>query len=169
MATLSEISTLDVVALLQKKKISGADMPKDIRLNVVNVLRRTYTEAEIGHLLELSHRTITRITRILRDNEAELVKDLTIDKVAGESIAIARRLQTAAWKKGNLSLVWQIQRELIANLQSMGYIHTEPKEIKIDEKIEAGPALIKLLGQKDDNDKSFGERWRDIYRHANAN
>ena len=162
MATLSEMSTLDVVARLKEKKITGKDLPRDVRMNVVNVLRRTYTEAEIGHLLGLSHRTITRVVKASREDESGLVADLTIDKVAGESIAIARMLQTAAWKKGSLGLVWQIQRELVANLQSMGYVHTAPTEIKGE--VEAGPELIKLLGKNNGNGRTFGENWRDVYR-----
>ncbi len=171
MPKLSELSSVSILTLLKDKKISGGDLPPDVRLTIVQILRQTYTQAEIAELLHLCDRTIERDVKKLKDESVKLVADISIDKMAGGLIRAASYLTVRAQKAKNLSLAWRIQCELIDKLQSMGYIHVEPKEIKV--KAEAGPGLIKLLGEKNGDDgRTFGESWRDRYRsleHADPN
>lgn len=164
MSALSDLSSYAVIEKLKNKDIMGKDLPIPVRQNVVQVLRQECTHAEIAHMISMTERTVDRDVKVLRDNEAKLVDDISIKKVAGTMIANARRVQTAAWKKGNLSLFWRVETELNERLQSMGYIHEKPFEMKEAVEVEAGPQLIKLLGKNNGDGRTFGESWRDCYR-----
>ena len=171
MSALSDLSTLEIVKRLQDKHIDGKLLPPEIRLNVVEILSHGHTRAEISHLIGMCEKTIERDIKKLRDGVVSIVKDLTVEKVGGSLRRTASFLMTRAVKAKDYKLAWQIKKELTEMLQSMGFVIRKPIETKIEitEELLMGPALIKLLGQKNDDGRTFGESWRDMYRTASPN
>jgi len=151
MAQLTQLSPIDIMQRLKDTDLTGNDLPTDIRRDVIRMLRYTQTGSEIAHLLHVSRSTVTRDLCVIREADADEASDLTVDKIAGETISIARRIQTRAMKNKDYAFVWRIQISLIQQLQSIGYIHKEA------EKLGVGITHSFKDVPEDEIDNQFGE------------
>ncbi len=166
MPELSELGSLEIVNRLKEKELSGKDLPINVRQEIVNILRHEHTQAEMAFILSVNDSTIVRDVKVLKKAAAKNF-GLDITELAADLQRTASFLKGKAIKAKDYKLAWQIERELIEAMQNLGYVYREPTEIKTE--VEAGPELIKLLGQGDGNGRTFAEHWRDTYRHAGAN
>jgi hypothetical protein len=90
-----------------------------------------YTQDEIGEIFQVHRRTIARDEAANRREAARLVDELDVRSVAGGLIAWARHLAARAMKDKDYALVWRIQRELVGDLQRLGYLPRTPEQISL--------------------------------------
>ena len=78
---------------------------------------------------------------------ARLVDELDVKAVAGGLIGWARHLAAKAMKEKDYALVWRIERELITDLQGLGYLPkaVEQHEVRIGTFVD----LARLAVEKD--------------------
>ena len=81
-----------------------------------------YTQEEMAEIFHVSRHTISRDLAANRKEAAHLVDDLDVRAVAGGHAAWANHLTARALKEKDYALVWKIKRELLADLQSLGYL-----------------------------------------------
>jgi hypothetical protein len=81
-----------------------------------------YTQEEIAEIFAVHRHTIARDERANRAELARLVDELDVRSVAGGLIAWARHLTAKAIKEKDYALAWRVQREVVADLQSLGYL-----------------------------------------------
>jgi len=144
MSALSDLSSYEILERIGSKHIIGKDLTIDIRQRLVDILRHSKTQAEIAHILGVCERTVERDVNAIRKKSVVLAKDITVDTVAGDMVALARRLQAAAWKAKNHNLVWKIETDLVDNLQALGCVHKAKQELKVD--------MVHTFKDKDDKE-----------------
>ncbi len=144
MTNFTRKNTIDIVDLIQKKQLSGRNLHRKERLGVVAFLRNEgKSQYEIARLLEVCDKTIWLDCKTLKKNAAQLVKEISVDRIAGDLIREADVLTGKAKKKDEYALAWRIRCELIDKLQSLGYIYKAPQELKHSGEIKS--AEIKIL------------------------
>ena len=130
MSKLVDLSTVKVIQQIENKEICGKDLSPNSRRQIVAILDKSYTQEETAHILDVSDRTIQRDIKAIKSKSAKLVKDLTVDRAGGELIRKANILYKFAVKVKDYKLAWQIELDLTEMLQSLGFIHKEPEEVK---------------------------------------
>jgi hypothetical protein len=81
-----------------------------------------YTQEEIAEIFGVHRHTIGRDEKANRAEVARLVDELDVRSVAGGLIAWGKHLTAKAIKEKDYALAWRVQRELVADLQSLGYL-----------------------------------------------
>jgi len=112
---------------------SGAIQPSAVgteerRVCVAYLRLEGYTQDEMAEIFRVHRRTVSRDERAIRKEAAALVDELDVRSVAGGLIAWGRHLTAKALKDGDSALAWRIQRELIQDLQSLGYLPRAPEQ-----------------------------------------
>lgn len=74
-----------------------------------------------------------------------LINEIDVKTLAAETINIANRVKVELRNKGRWDKVWQVQKELVASLQELGYIHKAPIEHTVTFKQQA-IEFYRLLG-----------------------
>jgi transcriptional regulator with XRE-family HTH domain len=125
----------NVVEILRKIR-EGHLVPKEIsvdqrRLCVAYLRLEGYTQEEIAEIFKVSRQTIIRDQKANRRESAKLVDEIDVKTMAGEHIAAARHFIAKAIREKDYGLAWKIHRELIADLQSLGYLPRSPEEHRI--------------------------------------
>ena len=116
-------STIDILKYLREGRIRPGDIGKKQRRGCVAYLRlEGYTQDEIAEILGVCPRTIARDEKANRQELGKLVDTIDVRAMAGGHIAWAKHLVAKAIKDKDFALAWRIQRELIADLQSLGYL-----------------------------------------------
>ena len=87
-----------------------------------------YTQEEMAEVFQVSRQTIARDERANRKRAARRVEDVDAQAVAGGLIGWAEQLTAKALKEKDYALVWRIRRELVADLQSLGYLPKAPQQ-----------------------------------------
>ena len=119
------------------KKIRGGSLdPKEIsitnRQTCVAYLRfEGYTQDEIAEIFGVHRRTIMRDEKIHRKEVAKLVDEIDVKSTGGGLIALSRQLVAKALRKKDYGLAWKIQRELINDLQNLGYLPRSPERHQV--------------------------------------
>lgn len=120
---LSQRPALELIDLINRKVLAPKDMETGERLNVVETLRMEgWGQAKIAHLLKVSHNTVKRDVAVLKARMRPLLARFTKDRVAAESIGLADALRQRALASGNVTLAWQITKELPELIQSLGLL-----------------------------------------------
>jgi len=110
----------------RQMKVSEVTVPER-RVCVAYLRYEGYTQEEMCEVFQVHRRTIARDEAANRKEAAKLVLDLDARAVAGGLIGWARHLTAKAMKEKDHALVWRIQRELVQDLQSLGYL---PKAVE---------------------------------------
>jgi len=129
---------------LNPKKISTSDR----RVCVAYLGLEGYTQEDIAKIFRVSRQTIIRDEKANRREAARLVDDIDVKSVAGSLIAWARHLAAKALREKNYALAWKIRRELISNLQSLGYLPRSAEQLRVQ--IDTFVDLVQLATKKVD-------------------
>ena len=92
------------------------------RMCVRYLTLESYTHDEIAEIFSVHRQTILRDTRVNRKELARLVDEIDVKSTAGGLIAWAKALTAKAMKEKDYNLAWKIQRDLISDLQGLGYL-----------------------------------------------
>ncbi len=127
--------TGNVVDTLKKIREESLD-PKEIstsdrRVCVTCLRLEGYTQEDIAGILKVHRQTIIRDERANRREAAKLVDEIDVKSVAGSLIAWARHLAAKALREKNYALAWKIQRDLVSDLQSLGYLPRSPEQYHV--------------------------------------
>lgn len=134
--TMSEMNAMDIIEAISKKTIRPDLLRKKERLKIVAVMYlEGISQSRIAQILGRTDRTIQRDMYDISINEAKLVSNLSIDRVAGRLVAVAERLMSKAIGDKDYGMAWKIETDLIDKLQSMGYIKQTPSEVQVTGKV----------------------------------
>lgn len=128
MENAEELSPTALLEKLSKGEIKYMALRYSDRLSLVGMLLHDHTQEETAGILGCSRSAVVRCQNVLRDNATNLVKEVSIDRVAGRLISRAHWLSVKAARIRQYAVAWQIERELIQDLQSLGYVHREPQK-----------------------------------------
>ena len=112
---------------LDPKEISTSDR----RVCVAYLRLEGCTQEEIAEIFKVHRQTIIRDERANRREAAKLVDEIDVKSVAGSLIAWARHLAAKALRVKNYALAWKIQRDLVSDLQSLGYLPRSPEQYHV--------------------------------------
>jgi hypothetical protein len=125
----------NVVEILRKIRegyLSPNDVPIHHRRICVAYLRcEGYTQMEIAEIFNVHRQTIIRDERANRKELAKLVNDIDVRSIAGGLIHWARQFTAKAIREKDYALAWRIQRDLVADLQSLGYLPRAPEQHQV--------------------------------------
>jgi len=122
------INALDLLRRVRSRELPPGDVSTHDRRVCVAYLRiEGYTQDEISEIFEVHRQTITRDEAAIRKRMSCFVDDINVRAVAGGHIGWARHLTAKALKEKDYGLAWRIQRDLIDDLQSLGFL---PKAIE---------------------------------------
>lgn len=139
-----ELPVLNLIQQIKNGTISAKTLTKELRQQCVEALIfEGYTETNIAQLLAKSHKTIKRDIRDIRERNAlspnpELAKQLIGDLVQKAEIRqsylarLARTKDASVGERANAEYFsFQVTKELIKLLQSLGYLPSTPQEVDI--------------------------------------
>lgn len=133
----TQTNTIEIIEKIQLKQFNPHNLHKKDRLQLVAFLRNEgKSQYEIARFLGFNDKTIWRDCKAIQKNAAQLVKEITIEKVAGDLIREANILIDKAKKKQDFDLAWKIKCDLIEKLQSMGFVHKVAEKVKHGGEIE---------------------------------
>ncbi len=143
---------MGALALLKQVR-EGMIAPKELstqerRVCVAYLRLEGYTQEEIAEIFGVHRQTIARDERANRKDAARLVDELDLRSVAGGLIAWAKHLTAKALKAGDHALAWKIQRELLSDLQSLGYLPRSTEQHYVEVRTVAD--LVRLTLGRDE-------------------
>jgi len=126
----------EAVVTILKKIQQGLLDPKEISVSdrracVAYLRLEGYTQEEIAGIFKVHRQTILRDEKAIRSEAARLVDEIDVRNIAGELIALAHHLQAKALREKDYGLAWRIERELIQDLQSLGYLPRSPERHQV--------------------------------------
>jgi len=86
-----------------------------------------YTQDEIAEIFRISRQTVSRDEKVNRRRAAGEVDEIDVKSSAGRLMGLAEHLTAKALREKDYALAWRIQRELVQDLQSLGYL---PKAVE---------------------------------------
>ena len=139
-----------VIRLLNDVR-SGAVRPGELGLHerracVAYLRLEGYTQEEVAEVLHVSRQTVVRDEQVNRKDAARLVDDLGVRVIAGDLIRLARHLTAKTLKKKDHALAWRIARELVSDLQGLGYLPKAPEQHNVSIATFADLAKLALEG-----------------------
>jgi len=120
----------------------------DRRVCVAYLRLEGYRQEEIAQIFKVHRQTIIRDEKANRRDAAKLVDEIDVKSAAGNLIVWARNLAAKALRKKDYALAWKIQRELISDLQSLGYLPRSPEQYNVQ--IGTFVDLVQLATKKVD-------------------
>lgn len=144
--------TDNVVDILKRIREGSLD-PKEIsisdrRVCIAYLRLEGYRQEEIAHIFKVHRQTIIRDEKANRKDAAKLVDEIDVKSVAGNLIIWARNLAAKALREKDYGLAWKIQRDLISDLQSLGYLPRSPEQYNVQ--IGTFVDLVQLATKKVD-------------------
>ena len=125
-------STIQTLKRLREGQLRPGDINTYERRVCVAYLRlEGYTQDEIAEIFGVCRRTIARDERANRKSLAKLVDDLEVRSVAGGLIGWASHLTAKAIKDKDFGLAWRVQREIVADLQSLGFLPKAAEQLDV--------------------------------------
>lgn len=116
-------SALDLLRRVRSTEIRPDEVSTHERRVCVAYLRlEGYTQEEIAEIFQVHRQTIVRDEAALRKETAKLVDDLDARAMAGGLLGWARHITAKALKEKDFALAWKVQRELVTDLQGLGYL-----------------------------------------------
>lgn len=161
-------SVLSLIRDLQSGRTSGANLSiEDRRRCVEHLSAEGYSVPEIAEILRANERTVARDRKAIREANALKVEPGFIEQTVGHLVrqaeqSVARLRRMSRDKDSPLSsrveaerAAWDVGRELVQSLQSLGYLPTAARELKADLRhsvsVGAGeaddPDVLKELGR----------------------
>ena len=130
--------------LLDPKEISISDR----RVCVAYLRLEGYTQEEIAQIFKVHRQTIIRDEKANRMDAARLVDEIDVKSTAGSLIVWAGHLAAKALREKDYGLAWKIQRDLISDLQSLGYLPRSAEQFHVQ--IGTFVDLVQLATKKVD-------------------
>ena len=122
-------NSIEILRRIREGQLDPKELPIHCRRICVAYLRfEGYTQEEIAEIFKVHRLTILRDEKANRKEVAKLVNDIDVRSVAGGLITWARQLTAKAIRKEDYALAWKIQRELVGELQSLGYLPRSPEQ-----------------------------------------
>lgn len=148
---MQEMGGLSLYQLILSKTISGKQLHRKQRLKIVAALTfdKGRTPHQIAEILGMNDATVYRDLKLIASGAASLVKDVEIDKLAGNMIRRADTLIAKAIDAGNLGLAWQIEMQRIEKLQALGYVRRMPEQIEAKHSISG--EVVHTAPEEDDS------------------
>ena len=129
---------------LEPKEISISDR----RVCIACLRLEGYTQEEIAQIFKVTRQTIIRDQKAVHLDAAKLVDEIDVKSVASDLIVWANQLVSKAMREKDYALVWKIKRELINELQSLGYLPRSPEQYNVQ--IGTFVDLVQLATKKVD-------------------
>ena len=143
-------NALDTLKMIREGSMEPGDISIQDRRICVDFLRSEgYSQQEICEIFKVHRHTIIRDEKAIRKEYAKLVDEIEVKSTAGELIAHARHLTARAIREKNYALAWKIQRELIGDLQSLGYLPKAPEQHQLQ--IGTFVDLVQLAAEQVDS------------------
>jgi len=140
-------SAATIFRYIKNKKISLKDLSVSDKRNIAFFLfeQGKHHAPEIADYLGYSVSRINQLKAEYKKKLTHLVDELDVKKLAADTIMVASRSKIELNKQGRWDKAWQVQKELVASLQELGYIHKAPIEHKVTLQQEA-IEFYRLLG-----------------------
>ena len=144
----SRRSALELLRKVRTREVRPGEVSREERRVCVAYLRlEGYTQDEIAEIFQVHRHTIARDERAVQKEMGRLVDKLDVRAMAGGLVAWARHITAKAIKEKDYALAWKIQRELVADLQALGYL---PKAAELhDVRIGTFVDLARLAGERE--------------------
>ncbi len=113
--------------LLDPKQISISDR----RVCVAYLRLEGCIQEEIAQIFKVHRQTIIRDEKANRLEAAKLVDEIDVKSTAGNLIVWAVHLAAMALREKDYGLAWKIQRDLISDLQSLGFLPRSPEQYNV--------------------------------------
>jgi DNA-binding XRE family transcriptional regulator len=148
-------SALDLLRKIRSREILPNEVSTQERRICAAYLRlEGYTQEETAEIFEVSRQTISRDEAALRRETARLVEEIDVKAMTGGLIAWARHITAKALKEKDHALAWRVQRELVSDLQGLGYL---PKAVEQhDIRIGTFVDLARLAAQENPGELAGG-------------
>ena len=125
-------NVIDTLRNINEGHINPKDISSADRRTCVAYLRlEGYSQQEIAEIFNVHRLTIIRDEKINRNKAAKLVDEIDIKAEAGNLIVYAKHLTAKAIREKDYNLAWKIQRELVSDLQSLGYLPKAPEQHQV--------------------------------------
>lgn len=125
-------NVVDILKRIRERSLNPKEISIfDRRLCVAYLRHEGYTQEEIAQVFGVSRQTIIRDEKAIRRELAKLVDEIDVKSYAGELIASARHIKAKALRKKEYSLAWNIERGLLSDLQSLGYLPRSPEKHQV--------------------------------------
>jgi len=122
-------NALELLRRIRSGEVRPEEVTRHERRVCVACLRlEGYTQEEIAEIFEVHRQTISRDVRALRKQAAHLVDEIDVRSVAGGLISWAEHIRAKALKEKDYQLAWRVQRELVSDLQGLGYLPRAPRQ-----------------------------------------
>jgi predicted DNA-binding protein (UPF0251 family) len=119
---------LDLLRKVRSREVQPADVsPEERRVCVAYLQLEGYTQEEMAEIFQVHRQTIARDERVIRERTARLVDQIDVRAMVGGLIAWGEHIAAKAMREKDYALAWKVQRELISDLQSLGYL---PKSVE---------------------------------------
>lgn len=147
---------VEILKQLKSGEIPTHEVSLQERRACVAYLRlEGFTQEEIAEIFRVHRQTVARDERANRKWLAKLVGDIDEKAVAGGLIASGKHLFGKAMKEKDYALAWRIERELMGDLQSLGYL---PKAAERHEvQISTFTDLAKAAAQEGEQEQAATE------------
>ena len=100
---------------------------------------KKWTQMEIAEILHVDRVTVTRDKQAIYKLNEHMLNDVDNRKFALDLIHTAQMASARLFRKGKEREAWQVEKELVESLQTLGYVSKEP------EKIEGRLTLLEIL------------------------
>lgn len=138
-----------IVKALQTKEIKVKDLPPFTKKTLVFTLleEQKFTQAFIAELMECTPAYISKLNKERLKSYLPILAELDINTIAAGHITQAERLKQRMAADKDWHGVWKVSRELIEDLQSLGFLRRAPEELNISLESQA-KAFQELFGVK---------------------
>ena len=125
-------NVIDTLRYINEGQINPKDISSADRRTCVAYLRlEGYSQQEISEIFNVHRMTIIRDEKFNRNQAAKLVDEIDIKAEAGNLIVYAKHLTAKAIREKDYNLAWKIQRQLVSDLQSLGYLPKAPEQHQV--------------------------------------
>jgi len=120
----------DAILAIKNGEVHPNIITKSEKVEITGALTlQGWTRDEIAELLQVKVSQVSRWYALILNRRAKVVGTLTREQAAGQLLAYAEKFVGKALRENNISLAWQISKDMIRILQDMGIIYEAPKKI----------------------------------------
>ena len=91
----------------------------------------TFSHGQIAELMGVSRGRISALNKKRKESYINLLTEVDLKSLVGNHMQVAEHCKTQMAKNGDWHGVWKVHRELLQDLQSLGYLRKVPDELKI--------------------------------------
>ncbi len=143
-------TVLELLRSIRSGEVYSEEVSREERRACVAYLKlEGYTQPEIAEIFQVHRRTIVRDERAIRQEAARLVDELDVKAVAGSLIGWSKHITAKAMKEKDHALAWKVQRELVSDLQGLGYLPkaAEQYDVRVDTFVNLARLAVDQAGR----------------------